>query len=88
MLQSATINATILPRIISFHSSKPRDTSVFISSIKLAPKMVGIASKKENATTVCFGMPISVPPMRVDPARDIPGIKEKICMSPTRKAFL
>ena len=83
--KSPTTNETAVPIAMSCHSDDVR-TGVFLSSMTDAPKMVGMARRKENETITERGIPSSVPPISVDPARETPGMNEKICAIPIRSA--
>ena len=49
----------------------------FKSFKKLAPNITGIARKNVNSAANSLDVPIKIPPIMVEPERDVPGIKER-----------
>lgn len=76
MAKIDTANATTIPKI-STASSEPVKASPNLSSLsKLAPNITGIARKKVNSAANSLEVPIMIPPIIVEPEREVPGIKE------------
>ena len=71
-----TKNATTTPvtsvKISAGVKAKPN----FTSFRRLAPNMTGIARKKVNSAATVLEVPTRIPPIIVEPDRDVPGITE------------
>src|SRR5690625_3496416 len=83
-----TIKEVIHPAIKTTSSSgvklNPKPTNL----TKLAPSITGIDMKKENSAAMGRSVPIKIPPIIVDPDREVTGIRERIWNNTTWKALL
>jgi hypothetical protein len=76
---SDTKNATTMPMIKTIISFAVIDTPESINFKTLspdAPSIIGIAIKKENSAEAMRETPESIPPIMVEPEREVPGISE------------
>ena len=87
IVRREVIKDTKVPRAINIYCDNVK-FGIECSSTKLAPKIVGIPKRKEKDTICERGIFIKVPPIRVAPLLETPGIKAKICVHPIKKACL
>ena len=76
MAKMETQKATTIPKINTVSSVPVKERPNFKSLIKLAPNITGMARKKVNSAAISLEVPIKIPPMIVEPEREVPGTKE------------
>lgn len=86
--KKATIKETIKPTDNRKYWSRLNDPRYFIRLYNEAANMVGIAKKKENSVATVLEAPKSTPPIIVAPDLEVPGMNDKHCISPMKKAVL
>ena len=72
------ISIIIISWLVNVNPSR-KNLSNFIA---LAPNIAGIPKKKENSAATVRDVPSSDAPSIVEPLRDVPGIRDKHCISP------
>ncbi len=75
------------PMLTSIHSTSPPSFNNSISILDPAPSVIGMASKKEKRAASYRERPRSIPPAKVAPERDIPGIKARAWYKPIKRPF-
>ena len=80
------INATIIPKSKQISSSKVNKSPNFFSFKRLAPNIIGIARKKVNSVAAARDTPKIIPPIIVDPDREVPGTKDNTWNIPIPRA--
>ena len=88
MAKMDTAKATTIPTSRTANSVPVKANPNFNSLIRLAPNITGIARKKVNSAAISLEAPIRIPPMMVEPEREVPGIRERTWNTPTKKASL
>ena len=66
-----------MPTIKTANSVPVKARPNFNSLIKLAPNITGIARKKVNSAAISLEAPMRIPPIMVEPEREVPGIRER-----------
>ena len=72
-----TPNATTIPTMSTESSAPVNDSPNFASFTRLAPNIMGIARKNVNSAAISLDVPIRIPPMIVEPEREVPGINAR-----------
>ena len=76
MANSDTTNATTMPNPNSDNSYMEMARLNFNTFNKLAPSMMGMLMKNENSVATKREVPTSIPPMIVEPEREVPGTND------------
>ena len=76
MAKMETTNATTMPTIRTANSVPVNARPNFNSLIKLAPNITGMARKKVNSAAISLEVPIKIPPIIVEPEREVHGIRD------------
>ena len=69
-----TTKDTSTPTIRMINSVELKAKPNFTSFRRLAPNITGIARKKVNSAATVREVPARIPPIMVDPEREVPGI--------------
>ena len=72
-----TTNATTIPTIRIITSVPVKEKPNFRIFRRLAPNMTGIPRKKVNSAATVREVPARIPPIMVEPERDVPGTTER-----------
>ena len=88
MAMMDTTNATTIPKIRIMSSLAVKWKPNLISFKRLAPAMIGMLIKKENSVATVREVPTSIPPMMVEPEREVPGMRESTWKQPILKAVI
>ncbi len=83
-----TTKATTTPTIRITNSVDVNAKPNFTSFRRLAPNITGIARKNVNSAATVRDVPARIPPMIVDPEREVPGITESTWKHPMINAVL
>ena len=76
MARTDTTKDTTTPTIRMISSVELKAKPNLTSFRRLAPNITGIARKKVNSAATVRDVPARIPPIMVDPERDVPGITE------------
>jgi len=74
---SATTKLTAAPIMIGPHDTSPPSTISSSNFLAPIPRVMGIASKNEKRADSIRDNPSNIPPAKVDPERESPGISAK-----------
>ncbi len=89
MARIDTTKDTTTPTIRMISSVELKAKPNFTSFRRLAPNMTGIARKKVNSAATVRDVPSTrIPPIMVEPERDVPGITESTWKKPMINAVL
>ena len=83
-----TTNATTIPTIRIITSVPVKEKPNFRIFRRLAPNMTGIPRKKVNSAATVREVPARIPPIMVEPERDVPGTTESTWNRPMMSAVL
>ena len=88
MARIDTTKDTTTPTIRMISSVELKAKPNFTSFRRLAPNITGIARKKVNSAATVRDVPARIPPIMVEPERDVPGITESTWKQPMISAVL
>lgn len=71
-----TTNATTIPTIKIMSSAPVKENPNFRIFRRLAPNITGMPRKKVNSAATIRDVPAKIPPMIVEPEREVPGITD------------
>ena len=71
-----TTNATTIPTIRIINSVPVKENPNLRSFRRLAPNITGIPRKKVNSAATVREVPARIPPILVEPEREVPGITD------------
>ena len=83
-----TTNATTIPTIRIITSVPVKEKPNFRIFSRLAPNMTGIPRKNVNSAATVREVPARIPPIMVEPERDVPGTTESTWNRPMMNAVL
>ena len=83
-----TTNATRIPTTRIITSLAVNAKPNFTSFRRLAPNITGIARKNVNSAATVLEVPTKIPPIIVEPEREVPGITESTWNIPINNAVL
>ena len=88
MARTDTTKDTTTPTIRMISSVELKAKPNFTSFRRLAPNITGIARKKVNSAATVREVPARIPPIMVEPERDVPGTTESTWNRPMMSAVL
>ncbi len=88
MARIDTTKDTTTPTIRMISSVELKAKPNLTSFRRLAPNITGIARKQVNSAATVRDVPARIPPIMVDPERDVPGITESTWKQPMISSVL